>query len=286
MAQQEAALDERKHEAEQPTRTPRDSQAPRATCRGTRGTRGAAKPRSPPSRPTRRLPTGRRACRHRRGRAGRDGQAPRRRRGEPPAVAASSCPPARTRSSAIYGRLDVTFDHTLGESFYQDRLGRRWSRSCCDAASPGRATGRSASSSTATTAPMIVRKKDGAFLYATTDLATIRYRMETWQPDAILYVVDHRQSAAFRAAVRRRAAAGLRRRRAAARQLRHRAGRRRPAVQDPLGRHRRPGRPAGRGRAPGAARSSPPTTTPSPTAPSFRPNERPRDRRDAWASPR
>ena len=44
---------------------------------------------------------------------------------------------------------------------------------------------------------MIVRKKDGAFLYGTTDLATIRYRMETWRPDAILYVVDHRQSLHF-----------------------------------------------------------------------------------------
>ena len=45
--------------------------------------------------------------------------------------------------------------------------------------------------------PMIVRKKDGAFLYGTTDLATIRYRMETWRPDAILYVVDHRQTLHF-----------------------------------------------------------------------------------------
>jgi arginyl-tRNA synthetase len=44
---------------------------------------------------------------------------------------------------------------------------------------------------------MIVQKQDGAFLYATTDLATIQYRMETWRPDAILYVVDHRQSLHF-----------------------------------------------------------------------------------------
>ena len=44
---------------------------------------------------------------------------------------------------------------------------------------------------------MIVQKKDGAFLYATTDLATIQYRMSEWQPDAILYVVDHRQSLHF-----------------------------------------------------------------------------------------
>ena len=44
---------------------------------------------------------------------------------------------------------------------------------------------------------MIVRKQDGAFLYATTDLATIQYRMERWNPDAILYVVDHRQREHF-----------------------------------------------------------------------------------------
>ena len=45
--------------------------------------------------------------------------------------------------------------------------------------------------------PMIVRKQDGAFLYATTDLATIRYRMNRWKPDAVLYVVDHRQGLHF-----------------------------------------------------------------------------------------
>jgi arginyl-tRNA synthetase len=45
--------------------------------------------------------------------------------------------------------------------------------------------------------PMIVRKQDGAFLYATTDLATIAFREESWRPDEILYVVDHRQSEHF-----------------------------------------------------------------------------------------
>jgi len=44
---------------------------------------------------------------------------------------------------------------------------------------------------------MIVRKQDGAFLYATTDLATVEYRMEAFHPDAILYVVDHRQAMHF-----------------------------------------------------------------------------------------
>ena len=45
--------------------------------------------------------------------------------------------------------------------------------------------------------PMIIQKRDGAFLYATTDLATIRYRMQHWKPDVVLYVVDHRQHEHF-----------------------------------------------------------------------------------------
>ena len=49
-----------------------------------------------------------------------------------------------------------------------------------------------------TEAPFIVRKRDGAFTYATTDLATIKYRVETWHPDQILYVVDHRQGDHFK----------------------------------------------------------------------------------------
>ena len=96
----------------------------------------------------------------------------------------------------IYRRLDVHFDHTLGESYYHDML-------------PGvveelRRRGIARESQGAVcvflegqAAPMIVQKQDGAYLYATTDLATIRYRMEQWRPDAILYVVDHRQSLHF-----------------------------------------------------------------------------------------
>ena len=99
---------------------------------------------------------------------------------------------------------------------------------------------------------MMVRKQDGAFLYATTDLATIRYRMQTLAPDAILYVVDHRQSLHFQqlfATARRMGYDGVELQHV---ELRHRAGRRRPAVQDPRRRHGGPGKPAGRGREPGA----------------------------------
>jgi arginyl-tRNA synthetase len=45
--------------------------------------------------------------------------------------------------------------------------------------------------------PSLVRKGDGAFTYTTTDLATIRHRVETFKADVVLYVVDFRQSLHF-----------------------------------------------------------------------------------------
>jgi arginyl-tRNA synthetase len=105
-------------------------------------------------------------------------------------------PPCLTAIEVVYQRLGVTFDVTLGESFYHHSL----SEVVDDLSQRGLA--RESDGALCVfldkfSAPMIVRKKDGAFLYATTDLATIRYRMKTWKPDAILYVVDHRQSLHF-----------------------------------------------------------------------------------------
>lgn len=45
--------------------------------------------------------------------------------------------------------------------------------------------------------PMIVRKRDGGYLYATTDLAAARYRLRTLGADRIVYVTDARQSQHF-----------------------------------------------------------------------------------------
>jgi arginyl-tRNA synthetase len=46
--------------------------------------------------------------------------------------------------------------------------------------------------------PALVRKSDGGFNYMTTDLATIDYRLKTWSPHEIVYVVDDRQSGHFK----------------------------------------------------------------------------------------
>lgn len=97
---------------------------------------------------------------------------------------------------SMYRRFGVRFDLTLGESYYNPMLAgvvanllERGLAVESDGAIcvfvPGNA------------APFIIRKADGAFTYATTDLATVQYRVETLHADAILYVVDARQSEHF-----------------------------------------------------------------------------------------
>jgi arginyl-tRNA synthetase len=105
-------------------------------------------------------------------------------------------PACQQEINRIYQRLGVRFDHTLGESFYNDWLPalvddllRRGIARESEGAVCVFLEGREV--------PMLIRKQDGAFLYATSDLATIRYRMEQFHPDAILYVVDHRQALHF-----------------------------------------------------------------------------------------
>ena len=105
-------------------------------------------------------------------------------------------PPCLEAINVIYRRLGVRFDETLGESFYHDRL----APVVDDLLKKGLAResdGAICVFQEGSDVPMIVRKKDGAFLYATSDLATIQYRVEHWSPAAMLYVVDHRQSLHF-----------------------------------------------------------------------------------------
>lgn len=105
-------------------------------------------------------------------------------------------PACLAEMDGIYQRLGVEFDHTLGESFYHDRLAE--TVASLEAQELVKVSdGAKCIFLEGYDAPFIVQKRDGAYLYATTDLATIKYRVEEWQPDAILYVVDHRQSFHF-----------------------------------------------------------------------------------------
>ena len=107
--------------------------------------------------------------------------------------------------NALYARLGVllTDDDVAGESFYNSML-------------PGvveelRADGIAVDSDGAlcvfdpevtgpngSPVPLIVRKSDGGYGYATTDLATLRYRVTELKADRVLYVVDARQALHFR----------------------------------------------------------------------------------------
>ncbi len=105
-------------------------------------------------------------------------------------------PPCLEDIERIYDRLGVTFDVTYGESFYHDRLGTVVD----DLVKRGIAReseGAICVFVAGFDAPMVIRKQDGAYLYGTTDLATIQYRVQQWSPDALLYVVDHRQGLHF-----------------------------------------------------------------------------------------
>jgi len=57
--------------------------------------------------------------------------------------------------------------------------------------------------------PCIVLKSDGASLYTTTDLATIKERVETYDPDKIIYITDKRQELHFTQVFRAAAKSGL-----------------------------------------------------------------------------
>ena len=100
----------------------------------------------------------------------------------------------------VYGRLGVTFDETLGESFYNPQLPglvEELQGKGIAELSEGAMVVRFPGDKQLADKPAIVRKRDGAANYTTTDLATLRYRMETWSPTDIVYVTDGRQQLHF-----------------------------------------------------------------------------------------
>ncbi len=104
----------------------------------------------------------------------------------------------------IYSKLNVTLsdENIRPESFYKDMLP--------EVVSELKKKGLAAESEGAICVfppgfkdkegkplPVIVQKSDGAYLYATTDLAAIRYRVNELKADKIIYVTDSRQSLHF-----------------------------------------------------------------------------------------
>lgn len=95
----------------------------------------------------------------------------------------------------LYDQLNVSFDHLQGESFYNDQLvgtakllEEKGLLEFDDGAYIVRLKG---------IPPALIKKRDGASLYITRDVAAMLYRVEKYEADKILYVVGQEQSVHF-----------------------------------------------------------------------------------------
>jgi arginyl-tRNA synthetase len=96
--------------------------------------------------------------------------------------------------------MNVCFDYVLGESFYRDqvdRVCRELQESNIAELSDGALVVWHKEHPRFCEQPFLVRKRDGASNYATTDLAALLYRVEHFHADEIIYVTDGRQQDHF-----------------------------------------------------------------------------------------
>jgi arginyl-tRNA synthetase len=97
--------------------------------------------------------------------------------------------------------LDVRYDLQCGESFYNDRLPGvvdRLLKAGIAEISEGAVVVFFHDDPELADKPLIIRKRDGGFNYATTDVATIDYRVNELKADAIWYVVGAPQTLHFK----------------------------------------------------------------------------------------
>jgi arginyl-tRNA synthetase len=100
---------------------------------------------------------------------------------------------------ATYEKLGIKFDEYIGESFFNDKM--------APVIEEGKEKGVFVEGEGGALIvkfedenmpPYLVQKSDGATLYSLRDLATIKYRLQTWNPEQLLYVVDSAQSLHFK----------------------------------------------------------------------------------------
>ena len=98
----------------------------------------------------------------------------------------------------VYNRLDIAFDYYYGESFYNDMM-----PSILEELKEKNIATKDQEALVVffendKLPPAIVQKKDGSFLYATSDLATIKFRKNELNVDKAIYVTDERQQNHFK----------------------------------------------------------------------------------------
>jgi arginyl-tRNA synthetase len=100
-----------------------------------------------------------------------------------------------------YQILDIHYDIQRGESFYNDRLPAivdRLLKSGIAQISEGAVCVFFPDIPELTDKPAIIRKRDGGFNYATTDIATVDYRIKDLKADTVWYVVGAPQLLHFK----------------------------------------------------------------------------------------
>ena len=100
--------------------------------------------------------------------------------------------------SAIYDLMGIEFDSFAGEAFYNDKMDviiEQLERMNLLTSSDGAEVVELADQDLP---PALIRKSDGATLYATRDLAAAYYRQNTYQFSKALYVVGNEQSHYFK----------------------------------------------------------------------------------------
>ncbi|MGL4945718.1 MAG: arginine--tRNA ligase, partial [Fusobacteriaceae bacterium] len=99
----------------------------------------------------------------------------------------------------LYSRMDIKFDTYHGESFYKDMM----AGVVKELIEKGIAVEDDGAKvvffdEKDKLHPCIVQKRDGAYLYSTSDIATIKYRRENYDLNKIIYLTDERQQDHFR----------------------------------------------------------------------------------------
>ena len=94
----------------------------------------------------------------------------------------------------IYKILNIKFDYTLGESSYDNLLAGILKEGLNKKIAFQSEGAIIVNLDKYNLPPFLIKKSDGAYLYATTDLAAIKYRKEKFKPDKILYVVANEQA--------------------------------------------------------------------------------------------
>lgn len=97
----------------------------------------------------------------------------------------------------IYSLLGIKIDEVHGEAFYEGMF-EEIIKECIDRGVAKESEGALIIEYPDGMAPGIVRKSDGASTYLTRDLATVKYRIENWKPDFVIYEVGVEQSLHFK----------------------------------------------------------------------------------------